>query len=336
MGPVSATTDLPKDLKVSPGPVADVDELWAFTSSTAVAQSGRTNFSRDMLDSWLTMPNFDQKTSMRLVRNSHGELVAAAWIDNRAPHIQSYAGGFVAPDLLGRGIGSYLLEWARAEAVDRIPKAPDGARVSFGAEVYPDHEPSVALLTDAGLDLVRYFLEMRIDLGDAPAAAVLPEGIRFEPFDFDRDLEPLFDSSKEAFRDHFGHVERPRDEDLEWFSRFLEMPSVDRDRVYIAMDGDEIAGSTICFNEFEGDDSVAYVASLSVRRPWRGRGLAKAMLQASFADFADDGKRAVTLHVDGENITGAKRLYESVGMRETHRMAWYEVELRPGEELSVR
>ena len=55
-----------------------------------------------------------------------------------------------------------------------------------------------------------------------------------------------------------------------------------------------------------------------------------------FTDFARSGKTVATLDVDAENITGATRLYESVGMRETHRMAWYELELRPGEELSVR
>ena len=333
---MTAAAGLPDDLEVLSGPVTDYDELWKFISETGIAQSGRTGFSRDIFDTWLSMPNFNQETDLRLVRDSRGELVATAWVDNRAPYIATDSGGFVAPDRLDEGIGSYGLDWALAQAIERIDKAPEGARVSFGAEADPLHEPSVGLLTDAGLEVVRYFLEMRVNFDGTPQQTTLPDGIRFEHFDPDGDIEPLMDSVNEAFRDHYGYVERPRKDDLEWFQRFLGMPSVDPELTYLAMDGDEIAGANVCLTDYEGDESVGYVAILSVRRPWRRRGVAKAMLQASFADFAGRGKEAVTLHVDAENPTGATRLYESVGMRESHRTAWYERELRSGEELSVR
>ena len=288
-----------------------------------------------MLDTWLSMPTFKPKRDMRIVRDAGGEIVAVATVDNRAPHISTHSEGHVALSRLGEGIGSHLLSWALAEARGRIDQAPEGARVYLGTEADPRWEPSVSLLTDAGFAPMRYFLEMRIDFAGEPPEPEIPDGIRLESFD-PKDLEPVFDATTEAFRDHFGHVDRPRDEDLEWFRRFVRMPSVDQKFTYVAWDGDEIAGANICLTDYEGDDAVGYVASLSVRRPWRGRGLAKAMLRACFSDFARHGKTAATLHVDAENITGATRLYEAVGMRETHRMGWYELELRAGEELSVR
>jgi ribosomal protein S18 acetylase RimI-like enzyme len=86
----------------------------------------------------------------------------------------------------------------------------------------------------------------------------------------------------------------------------------------------------------DGDDRIGYVGNISVRKPWRGRGIAKAFLYLAFQEFKRRSKTAATLHVDAENLTGATRLYEVVGMRESERYALFEMELRPGKDLSVR
>ena len=54
------------------------------------------------------------------------------------------------------------------------------------------------------------------------------------------------------------------------------------------------------------------------------RGLATALLRHSFRDFRGRGATKVGLGVDGENTTGAVRLYESVGMRQVRRSDTYE------------
>jgi ribosomal protein S18 acetylase RimI-like enzyme len=43
--------------------------------------------------------------------------------------------------------------------------------------------------------------------------------------------------------------------------------------------------------------------------------VAKALLRDCFAAAQRAGRKAVLLHVDVANVTGALRLYESVGMR---------------------
>jgi mycothiol synthase len=62
-------------------------------------------------------------------------------------------------------------------------------------------------------------------------------------------------------------------------------------------------------------DDRGWVDVLGVLAPWRGRGIAGALLRRSFATFAGRGLRQVLLSVDAENPTGATRLYERVGMR---------------------
>jgi GNAT superfamily N-acetyltransferase len=57
-----------------------------------------------------------------------------------------------------------------------------------------------------------------------------------------------------------------------------------------------------------------WVRVLGVRRPWRRRGLGRALLLHAFSEFRRRGLVAAGLGVDTESETGAHRLYESVGM----------------------
>ena len=63
---------------------------------------------------------------------------------------------------------------------------------------------------------------------------------------------------------------------------------------------------------------------LGVLKPWRNRGIGRALLLHAFAEFRRRGLAKGSLGVDAENISGAVRLYESAGMRVTHRFDIYE------------
>ncbi len=56
-----------------------------------------------------------------------------------------------------------------------------------------------------------------------------------------------------------------------------------------------------------------HTEDISVRKLWRGRGMAKALLARSLRMFRDMGFDSTTLGVDAENPTGALRLYENMG-----------------------
>lgn len=73
--------------------------------------------------------------------------------------------------------------------------------------------------------------------------------------------------------------------------------------------------------------------TLAVRRPWRKRGLGLALLEYGFGMLYGRGDHSIGLGVDLQNLTGATRLYERAGMRVRTRIALYEKELRPGEDL---
>jgi mycothiol synthase len=66
------------------------------------------------------------------------------------------------------------------------------------------------------------------------------------------------------------------------------------------------------FNEQLGE-LRGELAGVSVRRPWRQRGLARALVADSLRALRDAGMTSAALGVDAENPTGALSVYEANG-----------------------
>ena len=67
--------------------------------------------------------------------------------------------------------------------------------------------------------------------------------------------------------------------------------------------------------QFEEDEDAGYVRTLGVLPAARGRGRRHRPAAGLLRRAHREGRRAVLLHVDVANVTGALRVYESVGMR---------------------
>ena len=67
------------------------------------------------------------------------------------------------------------------------------------------------------------------------------------------------------------------------------------------------------------DRQGGYTEFISVRRPWRRRGLARALIAKSFRHLRDQGMDEAALGVDTQNLIGAFRLYESMGFEKVMR-----------------
>jgi GNAT superfamily N-acetyltransferase len=75
-----------------------------------------------------------------------------------------------------------------------------------------------------------------------------------------------------------------------------------------------------------------YTEFISVRRPWRKRGLARALIVRSLRLQKDCGMTESALGADSENVSGATRVYEDCGFRVTKRNTLYRKPIR--EEVS--
>ena len=94
--------------------------------------------------------------------------------------------------------------------------------------------------------------------------------------------------------------------------RLVKDPDFDPTLWFVVRDGDEIAA--VMRNEPDRS-GAGFVGAIGVRKPWRKRGIALALLYHAFGEFYRRGKRRVALGVDAENPTGATRLYERAGMQ---------------------
>ena len=84
---------------------------------------------------------------------------------------------------------------------------------------------------------------------------------------------------------------------------------------WLAWDGDELVGFVIPF----AGDRGAVIGDLAVRKPWRGRGIGRALLLAAFATLRERGQHVARLNVDAQNVTDAVRVYEAAGMHVSRR-----------------
>jgi len=169
--------------------------------------------------------------------------------------------------------------------------------------------------------LIRHSFFMEVDLPETPEEPVWPEGIAVREYDPGRDEQAAYECSQESFADHWDFHPLPIER---WRAYNVESARFEPELWWLAEDGGQLAA--VCLNawHWSGDPAFGWIGTLGVRCPWRKRGLGRALLLHSFADFKRRGATRVGLGVDAENTTGAVRLYESVGMRQVQRNDTYE------------
>lgn len=223
--------------------------------------------------------------------------------------------GRVLPEARGRGIGRRLLAAAQAGAVGhgerRFGRAP--GLVHFRTAVPEGAEAARRLLTHDGYAVVRYMVGMvRPSLADPPSPE-LPPGLEVRPATRETALQ-IFRAADEAFRDHWGFQDST-DEDRQ---ASIDHPVMGQLDVWqVAWDGDEVAGGVLGFINEEENRALGrrrgYTEGIFTRRPWRGRGLATALIGRNLRLLAERGMTEAALTVDADNLTGALALYRWVG-----------------------
>ncbi len=328
---------LPESYTARGATLADLEAAVAMFNACSQALCSQEEFNAiDYRLEW-EAPNLDLSNDIRLVFAPDGQLVGCMefW-DLTDPHVRYSTWGRVHPDHADRGIGTYLVRWSEERAQQSIPRAPKDARVSMTNWTNDLNWRAKPLFENCGWKLIRKSYRMAIELTEQPCDPLWPDGITLRTFVPGQDERITVKADRDSFRDHWGYVERPFEEELKQFKHFMSKHDFDPTLWLLAMDGDRVAG--ICLNEpcSQDDRDMGWVSSLGVRREYRRRGLGQSFLQYSFADFYRRGKRKVGLGVDATNLTGALRLYERAGMHVARVNSIFEKELRSGVDLSTQ
>lgn len=326
------TLTLPPGYTQRPARMEDAEAVLAIQHATSMAAAGEISDTlEDVLETW-GAPGFDLGRNVCLILNPDGRIDGYVLLEDDvrpfAPAIDVYS----HPDHWSDDfITPLLLNWCESRTLENVRIIPADSRLVMHAFCYSTEERYQGQLRAAGFNLARHFYRMKIDLNEPPAAPVWPEGVRLHTVAEGEDWRRIFDVRRDAWRDHWGHVERDYEEEFaewshHWQSNFA--PGL----WLAAMEGEDVVGICLCRPKRADDESMGWVSTLAVRRTARGRGIAMALLLEAFRVFHGQGKESVGLGVDASSITGATRLYERAGMSVQVRFDLFEKELRPGKD----
>jgi len=295
----------PEGLSVRRATEADAPAINELVTAADVAVQGWSESSESELLGWWRM--------MDLEHNS--------WVLEDGRQVAAYSvafahgdtlelDGFVHPDQQGRGLGAWLV--ARVE--ERAGEL--GLHKLYAFSLAADTRAH-RLFEQFGMRELRRYYRMMIELDAPPPDPEWPEGLGAETFQIE-DAKMFHDAMIEAFEDEWNFVAMPFEEWREM--RLVKDPDFDPTLWFIVRDGNEIAA--VMRNEPDRS-GAGFVGAIGVRKPWRKRGLALALLRHAFAEFYRRGKQRVALGVDADNPTGATRLYERAGMHVAYEAVAY-------------
>lgn len=265
---------------------------------------------------YATLVNCDPARDL-VIAEVDGEAVAYARVfwNDLVEGGRSYENfGFVHPAWRRRGIGGAMHSRNEVRLREIAAEHGDIGGPKWLASEGIDADPgNTALLLGNGYEPARFFYDMVAHSLEAIEERPMPDGIELRSVDRDQ-YRAIWLGSAEAFRDHWGEQEWTEED----WTRFDADPDNADPRFWrIGWADGEVAGAVVTTvpeeeNARHGRSRV-FVAMVSVRRPFRRRGLARALLAGSLVAAREAGFTSASLGVDTDSPTGATALYTSLG-----------------------
>ena len=234
---------------------------------------------------------------------------------------------FLDPAVATRPVFEALFEVAERRMAEVAAAHPAGPKV---ARISAHSAEREALLASRGYEPVRFFYTMVRPTLDDLADAPMPAGLEIRDVRRE-DMEQIFQAETEAFRDHWAFAEPGATEREAFFNDPIQS---DTSLWRVAWDGTEVAGMVRSYIHPEQNERLGvrrgWVEHISVRRPWRRRGLARALIAASLPLLRERGMTEGALGVDTQNANGAVGVYERCGFVVVSRGSEYARTLEPG------
>jgi len=299
----------------------DAPLLHALQRSCDAVDAPRSVTTAEEIEEIYDTPGLDLATDTAIAIDESGAAVAygmATLGDEHATVVWLSLDGGVHPDRRGEGIGTALLAWLEARGrqilATRDERLPGW--LSTGAE---EHSvDAIALMHRQGYETKRWWLELERPLrGSLPDMALDPS-VRLESYGEWKEATRL--AFNDAFRDHWGSQPASEREWAQESGKAGARPDLSFVAVAAGADGAEEVVAFVLSRVTPEDwevrgNSFGYVELLGVRKAWRGRGLAPALLTRAMAAFRAEGLATAVLDVDAESLTGAVALYERLGFR---------------------
>lgn len=306
-----------------PAVAADVDAWTDLVRRIAAVEQPAWHEQRADIEQVFSSARNDPRLNTVLGFDDGGTLRAFGRVTKNPDGPKALAWGGVDPAWQRRGIGSAVLAWQQRRARERFAEdaTPDPLLRVHGEE---RNSAQQALFASAGFSVVRYFNEMRRPLDGRVPDVPLEPGLDLVPYSPEFS-EAVRAAHNDAFRDHWGS--EPRDEEAWGF--MVNHPHAKPEWSAVVLDArsGDVAGYQLASYDpaaaSQHGRREGYTELLGVRRAWRGRRIAPALLADAMRRFRADGMDYAALDVDTENPSGALGLYQRLGYAAVHRsLAW--------------
>ena len=222
--------------------------------------------------------------------------------------------GFVIPAWRRKGLGTAILKHSERRIREIAARHPDETPKFFQGE-HNDKEAGIAALLKAnGYQEVRWGYLLTRPVSDPIQPAPLPDGVQVHPATREQ-ARQIWDALQDAFSESWGFVPGTEHNYQNW----LADPTFDPSLWQVAWDGDEVAGMVLNFVSKDENEEYGrrrgWTDPICVRKPWRRRGLARALLAQSLLMFRAMDFDDTALGVDTHNPNHALDLYESAGYK---------------------
>ena len=288
--------------------------LAVIEGSKEVDQIERTETLEDLANNYAHLTNCDPYQDM-LFAEVDGQVVGYSrvtwWTEDSGNWIYLHF-GFLLPAWRHKGIGRAMLRYNQNRLRQIAAEREDSAARYFESFASDTEVANQALLQSEGFKAVRYGFEMVRSLSDPIAEKPLPEGLEVRPV-LPGHYRAIWEANQEAFQDHWGYSPAKEEDYQRWLNESIFQPDIWQ----VAWDGDQVVGMVLNFlveaENIKYDRQRGYTEFICVRRPWRKQGVASALITRSLKMFKQMGMTEASLGVDTQNLSGALRLYESLG-----------------------
>jgi GNAT superfamily N-acetyltransferase len=277
------------------------------------------------LQRFFNAPNVDRARDLRVWKDTNGKLIGFGQllISEQDDEIEGYLYFDVHPTWRGKALETEILQWSEARLRELGRQQAKSAKVHTCC--CEGKFERLVRLEKQGFTIERSFLTMACSLNQPLPSFSLPSGFTLQRISGDgryfqvppcnlRDWVELFN---ESFIDHWGNCELTVETARNWlFDNPHCKPELNL--VAVAPEGTFAAFCVGYINQEENARSgrnEGWIKLLGTRRGFRKLGLGRSLLLAVMKQLKAAGVEQVKLGVDGESLTGATRLYQSVGFQ---------------------
>lgn len=263
----------------------------------------------------LSAPYLDRCRDVLLWENEADKLIGLSLLDiaESKEAIDGYLWLYVHPTERNRGLEKEMIAWGekRMREVKRERNFPTNLR-TYCRDVAKE---KIRLLESQHFTIDRYFPTMVRSLAEPIPAPQFPAGFKLTHVSGEQDIQPWVDLFNDSFIDHWNHHDLTVETMCHWMRDENYRPELDL--VAVSPEGTFAAFCDCQIKPTQKRESLVegWIEFLGTGRRFRKMGLGKSMLLAGLQHLKAAGADIAKLSVDADSLTGATKLYQSVGFQ---------------------